>query len=42
LSQVVKNRLILGHHKDPARLFTHVDQSLHLIGRRASKKTENQ
>jgi hypothetical protein len=38
----VKNRLILGHDKNPSRLFTHVDQSLHLIGRRASKKGENE
>jgi hypothetical protein len=38
----VEYRLILSHYKNPTRLFSHVDQSLHLIGRRAPKKTENQ
>jgi hypothetical protein len=42
LPKVVKSRQILGHHKNAARLFAHVDQNLHFIGSRAPKKSENQ
>jgi hypothetical protein len=42
LPKIVKNRQILGHHKNAAFLLAHVEQYLHFIGGRAPKKSENQ
>jgi hypothetical protein len=42
LPQVLKKCQILGHDKNPARLFAHVEQALHFIGRRTLKKSEKQ
>jgi len=42
LPKIVKYRQVLGHHKNAARLLAHIDQELHLLGRRASQKSEEQ
>jgi hypothetical protein len=38
--KIEKARQVLGHDKDPAGLFAHVNQDLHLLGGGAAKKTE--
>jgi len=40
LPKIVKDGQVLGHDKNPAGIFSHVDQDLHLLGCGAAKKTE--
>jgi hypothetical protein len=38
LPKIEKDGQILGHDKNPASVFAHVDQDLHLLGSGAAKK----
>jgi hypothetical protein len=40
LPKVEKDGQILGHDKNPASFFAHVDQDLHLLGSSVAKKAE--
>jgi len=40
LPKIEKDGQVLGHDKNPAGVFAHVDQDLHLLGSGAAKKAE--